>query len=250
MRAAPLAALGIAAYAAFLVATMPAAFVLSRAQQALPGKLEVREAIGTAWHGAARVVATMPAGDLPVERLEWHWRPARLAAARFAFDIFAEAKGLRARFEGARAPSQWEARDLEVRGDAAALAALLPWLAAWRPEGTVRATSALLATDGVEVRGDARVEWRGAAVALSDVKPLGSYRADIHAEGHAGRVEVSTLEGRLQVAGHGTLTPPTQFAFRGEARAEGADARALDPLLNLLGPARADGTRTLDWQAR
>ncbi len=250
MRIAPIAAFGIAAYAVFLVATMPAAFVLARAQDAAPGKFEVREASGSAWHGRARVTLRTPAGDLPIESLEWHWRPARLAAARIAFDVEAQAAGMHARFEGARTPTQWELSGLEVRGDAVAVAAAIPWLAAWRPEGTVLITSARLATDGRELRGEARVEWRGAAVALSDVKPLGSYRADIHAEGHAGQVDVSTLEGRLRVAGRGTLTPPANLAFRGEARAEGADANALRPLLDLLGPARPDGARTLDWQAR
>ena len=92
------------------------------------------------------------------------------------------------------------------------------------------------------------MEWRGAAVGLSEVRPLGTYRADIHAEGHAGKVVVSTVEGRLRIAGQGTLTPPTRIVFRGEARAEGADAKALEPLLDLFGPARPDGARALDWQ--
>ena len=248
MRALPLAALGIVAYGAFLVATMPASFLLARAQGALPGKLEVLEVGGTAWHGSARVVVNSPGGPIAVERLEWHWLPARLAGGRFAFNIAARANNIDARYEGARTPSSWEVRALEVKGDAQALATLLPWIAAWRPEGQVTITSPQLTTDGSELRGEARVEWKGAAVSLSEVKPLGSYRADIAAEGHAGRLKVTTLEGALQVAGEGTLTPPTRLAFKGEARAAGEQAKALELLLNLLGPARADGARTLDWR--
>jgi len=249
-RALLLTALGIAAYGVFLVASMPASFLLARAQQAQPGKFEVREAGGTAWHGHANVVINTPGGPVAVDRIEWRWLPAQLASGRFAFDINARSGAITARYEGARTLSAWQARALEVRGDAQALATLVPWTAAWRPEGLVTITSPLLTTDGVEVRGEARVEWQRAAVALSDLKPLGSYRADIVAEGHQGRLKVTTLEGALRIAGQGTLTPPARLAFTGEARAAPEQAKALEPLLNLLGPARADGARTLDWRAQ
>ena len=248
MRVPALAALGVAAYAAFLVGTMPASFVLARAQAAQPGKFEVRESGGTAWHGSAKVTLATPGGPVAVDRLQWHWRPSRLLAGRIAFDITAAAPGLDARYEGARTFTQWEARDLVARGDAAAMSTLLPWLAPWRPEGAVTITSPRLATDGVEVRGEARVEWRGAALALSEVRPLGTYRADIQAEGHAGRVKIATVEGPLRITGQGTLAPPTRFTFTGEARAEGPQAAALEPLLGRMGPARADGSRALEWR--
>lgn len=248
MRAIPLALLGIAAYAAFLAANMPASFLLARAQDAQPGKLEVRAVTGTAWHGNASVTFNSPGGPIAIERLEWRWLPSRLAAGRFAFDITASASGIEARYEGARTLASWEVRDLEVKGDAGSLGIVVPWIAAWRPEGRVTITSPRLSTDGVELRGEARLEWKAAAVSLSELKPLGSYRADIVAEGHAGHLKVTTLEGALQISGNGTLTPPTRLVFTGQARATPEEARALEPLLNLLGPPRADGARTLDWR--
>lgn len=248
MRAPAIAAIGVAAYAVFLVATMPASFVLARAQAAQPGKFEVREASGTAWHGTAKITLATPGGPVAIDRVEWHLRPAKLAAGRIAFDIAASAPGLEARYEGARGFAQWEVRDLEARGNATAMSTLLPWLAPWRPEGAVTITSPRLTTDGMELRGEARVEWRGAALALSDVRPLGTYRADIQAEGHAGRVAISTVEGPLRITGQGTLAPPARFSFTGEARAEGPQAAALEPLLGRMGPARADGSRALEWR--
>lgn len=250
MRRVALAALGVAAYGVFLVASMPAAFLLERARAAQPGKFEVREAEGTAWSGRAQVDLVVPGGIVPVDRIAWRWRPARLAAGRLAFDIAAAASGVQARYEGARTLTRWEVRDLDVQADAAAMVAVLPWLAPWRPEGRVSIAAPHLTSDGAELRGTARVEWRAAAVGLSEVRPLGAYRADIQAEGHAGRFAVSTLEGPLRITGQGTLTPPARIAFSGEARAEGAQAPALEPLLNLLGPARPDGARALTWQAR
>ena len=59
-------------------------------------------------------------------------------------------------------------------------------------------------------------------MSLSDVKPLGSYSLDATAEDGPATVTVATKDGPLRVAGHGTFAPPSRFAFRGEARGEGA----------------------------
>jgi len=250
MRALWLAVLGVAAYAAFLVGTMPASVLLARGHGALPAKYEVRGSAGTAWRGRADVVVSTAGGSLHLEILEWRWLPAALLGGRMAFAIHARAPGLDARYEGGRSLARWDLRGLEARGSAASMVALLPWLAPWRPEGDVMVTSPRLDTDGREVRGEARLEWRNAAVGLSEVKPLGSYRADIRAEGTTGNVALTTLQGPLRVTGQGTLTPPDRLAFTGEARAEGEQARALEPLLNLMGPARPDGARAIAWQVR
>jgi general secretion pathway protein N len=249
MRAPALAAVGIAAYVVFLAATLPGSVVLASAQRAGAASFEVRESSGTLWRGSAKLTVNTPGGPLALERLDWHWLPAHLLTGRLALDITMAAPGFDAHGVGARTLGGWEARGLEARGDAAKVALLLPWLATWRPEGSVAITSARLDTDGVEVRGTARIEWRGAAVAISGVKPLGTYRADVEAQGHAGRVALTTVSGPLRITGQGTLTPPAALAFTGEARADPESARALEPLLDLLGPARADGARALQWRA-
>lgn len=244
-----LVVLGVAAYGVFLVATLPASVVLASAQKAGPGKFEVREASGTLWRGAAKLTIDTPGGPVPVDRFEWRWLPSRLLTGRLALDITASAPGLDAHSVGARAIGGWEARDLEARGDAARLVTILPVIAPWRPEGTITITSPRLDTDGVEVRGTARVEWRGAAIASSDVRPLGTYRADIEAQGHAGKVAITTVTGPLRITGQGTLTPPSRITFSGEARADPESAKLLEPLLDSLGPARPDGARALEWRA-
>jgi general secretion pathway protein N len=105
-----------------------------------------------------------------------------------------------------------------------------------------------LAWDGRTVRGNARAEWRDAGLALTDVRPLGSYRIEARGAGGPLEFSVATLQGPLSIAGRGTFAPPAALAFSGEARAEGPNAAALEPLLNLLGPRRADGARSLEWR--
>jgi general secretion pathway protein N len=250
MRAPWLAALGVAAYLVFLAASMPASFVLARMAEAERGRLQVRSASGTAWHGDARLTVDTPGGPVAIDRLEWRFLPTRLASGRIAYAVHAEVAGFDGRYEAGGSLSGWEVRGLEARGDAAQLPSLLPSTAPWRPEGALHLTSPLLSTDGQQWMGEARIEWRGAAVGLSQVRPLGSYRIDLRAEGAAGNVVVTTLEGPLRVSGQGRLAPPGRLTFTGEARAEGDQASALAPLLDLLGPARPDGARAISWQAR
>ena len=40
------------------------------------------------------------------------------------------------------------------------------------------------------------------------------------------------------------------MTFSGEARGEGANAAALEPLLNLMGPRRPDGARSIEVRIR
>lgn len=250
MRPGSLAILGIAAYSAFLVAGIPARWLAARLEAAVPGRYQAHDVEGTFWKGSARAVLTAPGGTLVVDRAEWDFLPSRLLQGRLAYAITLRGAGFEAKYEAGRSIGGWGVRDLALRADAALVAAALPLVARWRPEGSVTATAPSLDMAGNDVRGSLRIEWKSAATSLSAVRPLGSYRAELAAEGPSGKLALSTLEGPLRLAGQGRVEWPTRLTFKGEARAEGADARALDPLMEILGPARPDGARVLDWQLR
>ena len=243
MRARTIAVLGIAAYLVFAVATIPARFVTQRV--AVPGTLEFSDAQGTLWNGSAR--ASLGA-TLPIETLRWRFLPVRLVSGRLAFAVDAGGRGIEAHGQVERGLGGIVARDLRARADAAALAPVMPLAAAWQPQGTLSAVVPAVAWDGRGLRGSAQLEWRDASLAASDVRPLGSYRVDARAEGGPAQITLATLDGPLRLAGTGSFAPPASLAFTGEARAQGASASALEPLLNLLGPRRADGARTLEWR--
>jgi hypothetical protein len=62
------------------------------------------------------------------------------------------------------------------------------------------------------------------------------------------KVAVTPRAGPRRVSGNGEVVFPGRFTFNGEARAQGPAAASLDPLLDLLGPRRPDGARTLAWR--
>lgn len=248
MRPRSIAALAAVAYAVFLVATTPSSFVAGQLSAAAAGSVQFVETSGTLWNGSARARMLAAGGPLFLDRVDWRLVPARLSAGRIAFDVTAASRGLEARLQVARGFSDWEFRDVAASAEAAFLTAFLPWVARWRPEGTLAIAANAVTWNGREARGATRIEWRNAAVALSEVRPLGTYRIDARAEGGPAKLEVTTLDGPLKVSGQGTFTPPTRVAFSGEARAEGESAKALEPLLDLMGPRRPDGARALEWR--
>ena len=249
MRTAPLVALGIASYATFLVATVPARFVAAQVESRAHGTVHVTEAHGTLWHGAAGLDVAIAGGRLALDNVAWRFQPAQLLRGRLAFAVDLKSPTLSGQGTIARDVSAWHAAG-EAAGDATVATAVVPLLSAWRPEGRVTLRSEGFAWDEHEVRGAVQAEWRDASVALSQVRPLGTYRVTFDAAGSNGKLAVTTLDGPLRVSGTGEVVFPGRVTFNGEARAQGPAAASLDPLLDLLGPRRADGARTLAWRTR
>jgi general secretion pathway protein N len=244
-RAAGLAALGAAAYVAFLLAMLPARVVTSRIS--LPPGLALESVEGTVWSGGAH----LSAGTSPLAALDlrWRWRPLALLSGHMAYDVSANGNALEARGTVARGLSTSSVDDLTLDADAPSIAAWIPLALAWQPAGRVHARIEHLAFDGQELQGHAEAQWSDAALALAAVRPMGSYSLKLDAAGGPARVTVATVRGPLRVSGDGTLEGVARFAFTGEARAEGPDAAALTPLLDLLGPRRPDGSRALRFAA-
>lgn len=237
--------LGAAAYGAFLLATVPAAVVAARVASATRDEVRFSGISGTVWSGSARLAIAARGISLPVDEVRWDFLPSRLFTGRAAYAIEARAGEMRAQLEAARSPLAWQVRDLRASGDAAAFAPLFPLASAWQPTGAVTIEAPWLAWDGEHASGFATIEWHDAALALSEARPLGSWRAQASAEGKTGKIALETTRGPLRLAGNGTFAIPGRLAFSGEARAEAGRERELEPVLQLLGPPRADGARTL-----
>ncbi len=245
MRAPAIVALGVAAYAAFLAATIPASVLVQRLRQ--PGVVDFAGERGTLWQGSAQAIVGAPGSVVELRSLRWRWLPAQLAAGRLAFEVEAVAPGFEGHLELARGLGGIRARDVHAQAQAATLAQVAPILGAWRPEGTLTLSAPSIDWDGRGARGDARVEWHDAALALSAVRPLGSYRIDAHGAGGPAQLAVSTLDGPLRIEGRASFAASGAWSFTGAARGTGPQAATLAPLLDRLGPLRPDGAHAIDW---
>jgi general secretion pathway protein N len=115
--------------------------------------------------------------------------------------------------------------------------------------GTVRLASPGLTLESAQGRwrvdGRAEVELVDVSSRLSTLETLGSYRLTISGDpagSGSAQLNLSTLQGALQLSGNGTLGPGG-VRFRGEARAESGEEAALANLLNIIG--RRDGARSV-----
>lgn len=247
MRARAIALTGAIAYAVFLVATIPAGWLAARVDSETSGALRLEDPQGTLWAGHARARVASAAGQLALDEVRWRFAPANLAAGRLAFDLSAAGQGLDVHARIGRGFSDWIAGPATLSLDASLAARALPLLAAWRPEGRIHLDIANLRwSDAGHATGTAHATWDGAMVSLSDVRPLGRYALDAAADHGLAKLTVTTVEGPLRVTGTGTFSPPSRLTFSGEARGDGPDAGALEPLLNLIGPRRADGSRAIE----
>ena len=244
-RVAALAVIGIAAYLVFLVALLPARFVVARI--ALPPELVLREVDGTVWSGRAAASWSSGGAALSLDTVRWHWRPLALMSARMAYDVEAHGKGIDAHARVARGIASSSVQDLELHADAASAATMVPLASAWQPAGHVGVTSPSLSWNGRELIGRAQAQWSDAALAISSVRPLGTYVLRLDGAGGPARVTLATTQGALRLSGDGTLEGLQRLAFTGEARADGPQASALTPVLDLFGPRRPDGSRALRY---
>ena len=243
MRAWRFAVLGIAAYGLFLLATMPASVALARV--ALPPGVHVDRVTGSVWHGSLRAVLDAPAGALTLDGIQWRLAPGALLTGRIACDVTAASPLLTGRMRVSRGFTRTALDDVDLVADARLAAAASPLAGAWRPQGRIALQAPHLDWDGRQAfRGDGQVEWRQAVVTLPDAKALGSYRAQLHGDGGPARLTLATLEGALVLRGEGTWSPEA-FDFKGDARAQGPGADTVTPLLDLIGPRRADGSRPI-----
>ena len=246
MPATRLILLGIAAYAAFLLATLPAAVLAPQVEAATSGKARLENAAGTVWDGSARVVVSGRHIPFTLDEVRWRFLPARLLAGRAAFAVQARVRELRAEGEASRSPLAWRVDGLRAAGDASALVALAPLATAWQPSGTLAIEAQQFTWDGERATGGATIDWQDAALALSAVRPLGSWRVQATTEGAAVKVALATTKGPLRLAGNGTIAIPGRLVFSGEARAEPGRERDLESVLALFGPRRADGAHALE----
>ena len=145
----------------------------------------------------------------------------------------------------------WSIERIDAMLSADQIAALLPGtLGDYGWSGTMRGRGAEYRCrwTRADCTGQIELTWERAAVAQIPGPPLGDYRVRLTAEGEALRFDLTTVRGRLQIAGAGELSAGT-LRFTGEAAATGESAGNLDTILRTLGrPGAAPGRYLIEYR--
>lgn len=234
----------------------PARWLAAALSEATGGKIGLLETRGSVWEGSSRLLLSGGAGSndhsiLP-QRVNWSIRPSMDGLViRFSADCCTPSPLSIAITPG------WGRVRLSVR-DAGASAQAQPsvWPAAMlaglgTPWNTLQIDGQLgLRTQGLSVewaQGRLSVAGRAELLAsdlssrLSTLKPMGSYRFTL-VGGTTPTLEVTTVEGSLQLAGSGRWVG-SRLHFDGTASASPEREAALSNLLNIIG--RRNGPRSI-----
>jgi general secretion pathway protein N len=227
----------IVSIAGTLLAMMPAAWIVPQFSKATGGHVNLVDPAGSLWHGSATLM--LAAGSdgegatLLPGRIEWTTAFLPLFTGRVHMtmrqtDAMPDAVILDASTHGATLTG----------GQIAVPAALLAGLGA--PfntldfDGTVRLTWTEFRLLNRSAYGQLVVTLDDMASRVSRVKPLGSYRVALQAQGASATIDLSTSKGPLMLTGNGMVSPGST-SFEGTAKAAPEQRENLAGLLNLLG---------------
>ena len=227
-----------------LLTQAPAQWVATRLDQISHGTVLLQDAQGTLWNGSAQAVlandrqnsATQVA--LPT-RVHWTLAP-QLQDGRLAFRLNLASNCCTPTPIVAHAMPSWNGWVLQVDDHQSEWPA--QWLtglgAPWNtiaPQGTLRLRTQQLVWRNSEQRLQGQVELvlHQFSTQLSTVRPLGSYKISL-VGGDRPSFALSTLEGALQMQGHGEWRQ-NKVRFQGKAFAQEGSESAVSNLLNVLG---------------
>lgn len=214
----------IVSVAGTLLAMMPAAWIVPQFSKATGGHVNLVDPAGSLWRGSATLLPG---------RIEWTTAFLPLFTGRVHMtmrqtEAMPDAVILDVTRHGATITA----------GQIAVPATLLAGLGA--PfntldfDGNVRLSWTEFRLLNCNAYGQMIVTLDDMASRVSRVKPLGSYRVALQAQGSSATIDLSTSKGPLILSGNGSIFPGST-AFQGTAKAAPEQRENLAGLLNLLG---------------
>ncbi|MDQ1315385.1 MAG: ral secretion pathway protein [Pseudomonadota bacterium] len=239
--------LAVLVYLALLLAWAPASLLAWALPQLTRQAVQLDQAQGSLWRGQAAGVRVRAARgtELQLGGLTWRLKPGDLFSGRLGYRLELAGAGVDAAAVLRASAKGVELRDLRAAMPANWLEQVSPELGLWQPGGRLLFESSHLAIGRAgSIDGQGTLRWLEAASGLVR-SPLGSYRADIEGADTALELKLATESGPLFLQGSGKWTPRGGLAFNGAVRAAPENRAEFDGLLGLVGPAQADGSRTI-----
>jgi general secretion pathway protein N len=222
-----------------IVVLAPASLVTGFLERATAGRLSMAQAEGSLWRGTGVLLLAHDNKFLPLGHYAWRINPAaNLSQIAVSVDT------------GADKPSQllispWrnevEVSQAQVLLPAQLLSVFAPQLLPYRLSGELDLTIDRFQITPNSNRGTVTVDWKQATSGLTDIAPLGDYRILLQGAGADMKVSLTTLTGKLKLAGNGQMQIGRALAFNGTAQAAPDQKEALSDLLHHIGPELSPG---------
>ncbi len=243
-----LTAAGVALYLVSLVFTAPASVLAFGLARATANTAMLERAEGGLWSGRAAALVITPPATAPQRFAEVTWSVSRLRLLRAQLAVEVTANGgTKGKATLFVQPGSVRFSDVTLSMPVSTVVPFVPALNLARPGGEFQVRARELDVSRSAIGGEAQGEWIDASSVLSAVVPLGRYRAVLKGSGASAQLEVTTVSGPLQIAGKGMWYAAEGVRFTGLARSDAAQAGALKPLLDLLGPDDGRGGHALRY---
>lgn len=198
-------AIGCLAYAAALIATLPAPWISAAVGRLSTQALLLRDPEGGGWTGSGRLYLRRRSGELlDLGMLRWNASLSSTLAGKFVIDFSLGDANRTVHLELSPGSTALRGVSLDLPGEV--LADIAPGLNALGPRGTLLLRSENLRIDSGEILGAADVEWRPARLAAARGLELGSHIAKLRGGGSKIDIELGTIEGPLRLSGGGAWT--------------------------------------------
>ena len=238
--------LGVVTVGVTVLLSMPATWLAERIASDTQRRVLLADAAGTIWHGSATVAlsagtgsqtATVLPGRLTWDVAFWPLLTGTLRVALLHSEAMAAPTTL------AVTPSGWTMDPGSIRLPASLLEGIGAPFNTLRPDGTMRIDWSALQGSfaGNQKYGHLTIKLEQMSAAVSRLRPLGSYRAEVDLTGADGKLELKTTAGPLYLEGSGTLG--RQPRFDGTAHTDPEAATQLAGLMSLLGRHENNVTR-------
>jgi general secretion pathway protein N len=220
-----------------LLVMMPAAWIVPQFTRATGGHVNLVDPAGSLWRGSATLM--LAAGSdgsgatLLPGRIEWTTAFLPLLTGRVHMTMRqSEAMPDAVSVDATRSGATLSAGQIGV--PATLLAGLGAPFNTLNFEGDVRLSWTDFRVLGRNTYGQVVVTLDDMASRVSRVKPLGSYRVALQAQGANAGIDLSTIKGPLMLSGTGTVSQGSA-TFQGKATSTPDQRENLAGLLNLLG---------------
>lgn len=245
----PWLVVAVLASGAVLLVRLPAAWITPQFAKATHGHVNLVEPAGSLWRGSASLMLAagqdLGGATLLPGRIEWRTAFWPLLTGHVQMQM--------QQTEAMQDPVMVEATMSGATLSAGAIAvpaSLLSGLGApfntLALDGAVQLTWSPWRVINQNSYGRLSVTLTDVSSRASLVKPLGSYRAVLQAQGASSTLELTTLKGPLLLNGQGTVSR-TSTSFQGTASAAPEQRDNLAGLLNLLGRPTGPGTVALTF---